>query len=296
MPPRDVLARQVLERLISEKAQLQLARETGIKVDEPTVDQAEQNVARQNQIDVAELRRAWRPTAWRWRSFRDELRSQLLLHARARARGRAPRAHHDLEVDQFIQEQQGSNDTWRMELNLGQVLVACPKGATPPRSHPAGQGRARAGARRAGEDFARWRARCPTRRALPTGRADGPAPGGPLPAAVHQRGAGLPDGGISGVVRRARAFMCSRSLKSARPACRASTSPKAGRATSCCARGPAERIGSARAAGGLRKRIWPARPTLPSWPVKTRRTAALATAATWAGPTPACLCRSSKTC
>ena len=54
LPPRAQLARQVLERLISEKAQLQLARETGIKVDEVTVDQAEQNVARQNQIEVPE--------------------------------------------------------------------------------------------------------------------------------------------------------------------------------------------------------------------------------------------------
>jgi peptidyl-prolyl cis-trans isomerase SurA len=57
LPPRDQMARQVLERMISEKAQLQLAREGGMKVDDTAVDQAEANVARQNQIDVVELRK-----------------------------------------------------------------------------------------------------------------------------------------------------------------------------------------------------------------------------------------------
>ena len=49
--PRAELARLVLERLITERAQLQLAKEHGIKVDEVAVDQAEQTVARQNQIE-----------------------------------------------------------------------------------------------------------------------------------------------------------------------------------------------------------------------------------------------------
>ena len=49
-PPAEELQRRVLERLINERAQLQHARETGIRVDESAVDQAEQNVARQNQI------------------------------------------------------------------------------------------------------------------------------------------------------------------------------------------------------------------------------------------------------
>jgi peptidyl-prolyl cis-trans isomerase SurA len=56
--------------------------------------------------------------------FRDELRSQMLL-ARVRDREVEPKVRvSDLEVDQFIQEQQGSNDMSSMELNLAQILVA----------------------------------------------------------------------------------------------------------------------------------------------------------------------------
>src|SRR4030095_10504015 len=52
--PRAELTKLVLERLINERAQLHLAKELGIKVDDVAVDQAEQTVARQHQIGVVE--------------------------------------------------------------------------------------------------------------------------------------------------------------------------------------------------------------------------------------------------
>jgi peptidyl-prolyl cis-trans isomerase SurA len=125
-------------------------------------------VARQNQIDVVELRRRLAADGMSVAQFRDELRSQMLLARRARARGRAQGRVTDLEVDQFIQEQQGNNDLSTMELNLG----ADPgRGARRRHGSP---GRCPAGARpnarwtgqAPGEDFARWRASSPTRPAL----------------------------------------------------------------------------------------------------------------------------------
>jgi peptidyl-prolyl cis-trans isomerase SurA len=130
LPPRSELARQVLERLISEKAQLQLARETGIKIDDATLDQAEQNVARQNQVDVAEFRRRIAADGVEPSQFRDDLRNQLLL---TRLRDRELEAKvrvSDLELDQYIREQQGLSDASAVELNLAHILIAVPDGAT----------------------------------------------------------------------------------------------------------------------------------------------------------------------
>ena len=45
-PPKDELRRKVLERLINERAQLQVAEDAGIRVDEASVNQSEQAVAR----------------------------------------------------------------------------------------------------------------------------------------------------------------------------------------------------------------------------------------------------------
>lgn len=147
------LARQVLERLINEKAQLQLARESGIAADEAAIDQAEQNIARQNQLTVTELRRRLTQEGGVPGQFRNQLRDQILL-TRLREREVEPRARvSELEIDQFLREQQSSTPAVQ-QINLAQVLVSVPDTATPVQV-TALQARAqRALARaRAGEDF-----------------------------------------------------------------------------------------------------------------------------------------------
>ena len=130
-PDSKELARQVLERLINEKAQLQLARESGIRVDDAAVDQAEQVIARQNQMDVAQMRRRMVQDGVVLNQFRAQLRDQLLL-TRLRERDVEPRARvSDQEVDQYLRDQQTNNDPTAQEINLAQLLVTVPDSATP---------------------------------------------------------------------------------------------------------------------------------------------------------------------
>ena len=79
LPPRNVLVRQVLERIVNDRAQIQLAKETGVKVDEVAVDQAEANMARQNQMDIVQLRKRLAEEGVSASRFRDDLRQQLVL-------------------------------------------------------------------------------------------------------------------------------------------------------------------------------------------------------------------------
>ena len=130
-PDSKELARQVLERLINEKAQLQLARESGIRVDEAALDHAEQTIAQQNQIDVAEMRRRLAGDGVALSQFRAQLRDQILM-TRLRERDVEPRARvSDLEVDQYLRDQQNNSDPAVQEINLAQLLVAVPDTATP---------------------------------------------------------------------------------------------------------------------------------------------------------------------
>lgn len=128
---QGVVARQVLDRLILEKAQLQLATETGLKVDDAAVDAAELNVARQNQLDVAELRRRMVQDGMVPTQFREELRNQLIL---TRLRDREIDARQrisDADVDQYLGDQKANTDPSALELNLAMLLVAVPENATP---------------------------------------------------------------------------------------------------------------------------------------------------------------------
>ncbi|WPB57063.1 peptidylprolyl isomerase [Xylophilus sp. GOD-11R] len=131
LPPRDVLLRQVLSRLINEKAQLQQAVENGIKIDEPIIDQAEENVARQNNTDLAGLHRRMAADGISLERFRFDLRNQLML-LRLREREVESRVRvTDQDIDQFIREQQTAESATGQQINLQHVLVLVPENATP---------------------------------------------------------------------------------------------------------------------------------------------------------------------
>jgi peptidyl-prolyl cis-trans isomerase SurA len=156
--PRAELTRLVLDRLILERAQLQLAKESGIKVDEVAIDQAEQTVARQNEISLVELRRRVAAEGIAAQDFRNDLRDQLLL---TRLRDREVESKvkiSDTEADDYLREQRNTvvKDTALLNLNLAQVLVALPETATDAQVATA-QKKAQglADRARAGEDFAK---------------------------------------------------------------------------------------------------------------------------------------------
>jgi peptidyl-prolyl cis-trans isomerase SurA len=209
MPPRAQLAREVLERLITEKAQLQLARESGIRADEALVDQAELNLARQNGTDVADLRRRMTADGINVAQFRDDLRNQILLQ-RLRDRELDARARvTEADIDQFLRDQQQNGaDPALVELNLAHILVATPENAAPAQvaqlQAKAQQVLQRA---RAGEDFAKLAAEnSDAAGAAQNGGAIGVRTADRLPPLFLEAVRDLKDGGVSDVVRSAAGF------------------------------------------------------------------------------------------
>lgn len=130
-PPPDALQKEVLERLISDRAQLQWARESGIRIDDLAVDAAEQSVAAQNQVDVAEMRKRMANDGIDAATFRAQLRDQLTL-TRLHERDVQSRIRvNDQDIDREILERQATNaDPMTQEINLAQVLIAVPEKAS----------------------------------------------------------------------------------------------------------------------------------------------------------------------
>lgn len=155
-PDLRELARQVLNQLINDRAQLQLAKESGIKVDEPSIDQAEQTVASQNQLTVEQLRQQLRREGIDYAAFREQLREQLLL-GRLREREVESRVRvSDAEVEQYLAEQQQlAGDPAHQLIQIAHILVAVPEGADTARQQELQEKAERALQRaRSGEDFA----------------------------------------------------------------------------------------------------------------------------------------------
>ena len=130
-PAAAQLTQQALDMLISEKAQLQLAQEQGIRIDDDQIDQAEANIAASNQLsrDVFQQRLAQQGITVQ--AFRDQLRTQLLL-TRLREREVDARIRiTDAEIDQFLREQNLTASRTPPELNIAMILVAVPENASP---------------------------------------------------------------------------------------------------------------------------------------------------------------------
>jgi peptidyl-prolyl cis-trans isomerase SurA len=154
LPPRQELFSQVLERLINERTQIQLARDSGIRIDEQAIDSAVLNIARQNQLSLDQLRVRLREDGIDMNTLRSGLRDELLLQ-RVREREVEPRVRiTDADLDAFIREQRDS-PTGDLEVNMAQILVAIPDNASEAQVVPLMAKAQRAFERaRAGEDFA----------------------------------------------------------------------------------------------------------------------------------------------
>lgn len=128
LPPAAELRKAVLERMIVERAQLQMARETGVRVDPTQIDQAEANIAAQNQLDLAQLRANLEKRGTTQAAFRQQLRDQLLIN-RLQERELETRIKiSDAEVEAALAaRKEAAKDPQNQEINLGHLFLALPE-------------------------------------------------------------------------------------------------------------------------------------------------------------------------
>jgi peptidyl-prolyl cis-trans isomerase SurA len=114
-----------------------------------------QGVAQQNQMTIDELRKRMVAEGLTFPKFRETLRDELLVNRFKQREVDARVKITDSDIDQFLREQEGSNDMASIDLNLAQILVAVPENATPEQV-AAFETKARQAAERAraGTDFA----------------------------------------------------------------------------------------------------------------------------------------------
>jgi peptidyl-prolyl cis-trans isomerase SurA len=129
-PPRAVLEKQLIERMVTELALQQHARSTGIRVDAAQIERTVQRIAMQNNLDLPALSDMLAREGQSLERMREGIRNEILI-TRARERDVDNRvAISDAEVDGFLQTQAqaGGTDT---EVNFGHILITVPENATP---------------------------------------------------------------------------------------------------------------------------------------------------------------------
>ena len=130
LPPRNVLRKQILERLIIEEVQMQRASRLGIEVSEEMLNGALEDVGKRNNIPFPDLPRALAQQGIDYRDYRDEIRKQMTLQM-LRQRDVIARVNiSPRELDQFMARQQNAPDQ-NSEYNISHILISVPVTASP---------------------------------------------------------------------------------------------------------------------------------------------------------------------
>ena len=130
MPDPATMERQVLEAMIVERAQLQLAKEMGVKVDDRTLDATIGRIAENQKLSVQDMRNQMEKEGMPFAQFREDIRNEIMMQRL--------REH---EVDSKIQVSEAEIDTYmaaakaaeadRIEVDISQILVRVPENASP---------------------------------------------------------------------------------------------------------------------------------------------------------------------
>lgn len=130
LPPQDVLEKQMLERLIMERVQLQFARETGLRVDDIQLDQAIGRIAGNNKMNMQQFRAALEKDGLTYPTFREDIRGEMTM---VRLREREVDSKiiiSDGEIDNYLANQQ-TQTGGAEEYQVAHILLRAPESASP---------------------------------------------------------------------------------------------------------------------------------------------------------------------
>lgn len=131
LPPQDVFQRQVLERLIVERLQLQRAAATGLRVDDDTLNQAVRRIAKNNNLSLTEFREVLEEDGLRFEEFRETLRNEITI-SRLRTREVDNRITvTPQEIDNFLASEEMRGAARDRQFHLLHILVSVPDAASP---------------------------------------------------------------------------------------------------------------------------------------------------------------------
>ncbi len=129
IPPEFVLRKQVLERMVVDKLQRQLAAKSGVQVSDDMLSSSIADIASRNGLSVDAFRKELSKQGMDYKSFEDNLRNEIIIN---QLRGREIGARvkvTDAEVLHYM-ETQSKAGLSNSQYHLGHILVAIPEGAS----------------------------------------------------------------------------------------------------------------------------------------------------------------------
>ena len=130
VPAAADLQRQVLEAMIVERAQQQLAKEMGVKVSDQELDRAIGRIAEQQKMSLQEMRNQMEKEGMPYATFREEIRNEMMMQRLREHEVDNKIQISDAEIDTYLAAEQAAVAD-QIEVNISQIMVRIPENASP---------------------------------------------------------------------------------------------------------------------------------------------------------------------
>ena len=125
LPAQSVLRTQVIERLITQNLQMQIAERMGIRISDPQLEQTIANIAKEQGVSVEQMRREMANEGLAYNDYREHLRTELITGEVTRGNVRRRVYITPQEISNLVKliEEQGAE---QVEYQLGHILIGFP--------------------------------------------------------------------------------------------------------------------------------------------------------------------------
>jgi peptidyl-prolyl cis-trans isomerase SurA len=130
LPDEDTMRRQVVEAMITERAQLQLAKEMGVRVNDTMVDRAIGRIAENQKMSLQDYRNAVEKEGMPFGQFREQIRNEIMMQQLTEHEVDSKIQVTDAEIDTYLAAQKAAAAD-RVEMNIAQILVGLPENPSP---------------------------------------------------------------------------------------------------------------------------------------------------------------------
>ncbi|OAI00323.1 molecular chaperone SurA [Methylomonas methanica] len=129
MPPEFVLRKQVLERMVVDKLQRQLAAKSGVQVSDEMLSASVADIASRNGLSVESFRNELAKQGMEYKAFEDNLRNEIIINQlRGREIGSRVKVT-DAEVLHYMETQSKAGQS-NSQYHLGHILIAVSEAAS----------------------------------------------------------------------------------------------------------------------------------------------------------------------
>ena len=128
IPSESVLRKQVIERLIANSIQIQLAYQTGLKISDAQVDKTIERIAEKNKLNTADFKKTLEKDGTNFYKFREEIRNEITIAQLKEREVDSKIVITDGEIDNFLNAQ---SKEIQEEFEVAHILIRVPEDASP---------------------------------------------------------------------------------------------------------------------------------------------------------------------